>query len=139
MLQHISSPDFRNPLEEIARTGKELQSDLKKWNELQKKDGYPLSTIANYEIESIKNEEGKLIRYLVHVDFSITLRPKDIDFYETNKSWINKIRRKHAHTIAHEAFVKALMVIPTNSHGVNYNAKGKDPFTMIYYEGGRIV
>ena len=30
LLQHISSPEFKNPLEEIARTGKELQSDLKK-------------------------------------------------------------------------------------------------------------
>ena len=29
MLQHITSPDFKNPLEEIARTGKQLQSDLK--------------------------------------------------------------------------------------------------------------
>lgn len=28
LLQHIKSPEFRNPLEEIARTGKELQSDL---------------------------------------------------------------------------------------------------------------
>ena len=29
LLQHITSPDFRNPLEEIARMGKQLQSDLK--------------------------------------------------------------------------------------------------------------
>lgn len=28
LLQHITSPEFRNPLEEIVRTGKELQSDL---------------------------------------------------------------------------------------------------------------
>ncbi len=28
LLQHITSPEFRNPLEEIARTGNELQSDL---------------------------------------------------------------------------------------------------------------
>ena len=48
LLLHITSPDFRNPLEEIARMGKVLQSDLigeakshyrtweKRWNSYQK-------------------------------------------------------------------------------------------------------
>lgn len=95
--------------------------------------------IPNYEIESIKDNDGNLIRYLIHMDFSVTVSQNDIDYYETNKSWINKIRRKHAATIAHEEFVKSLMRLPQVIYGINYNPKGKDNFAKIYYEGGRIA
>ncbi|MGI0012398.1 MAG: DUF2130 domain-containing protein [Nitrososphaera sp.] len=56
LLQHVTSQEFKNPLEEIARTGRELQTDLKdemkshyrlwkkRWTNYQKID-YDTSTI----------------------------------------------------------------------------------------------
>lgn len=97
--------------------------------------------IVNYEIESIQDKGGNLIRYLVHVDLSTPIEQKDLKVLSTyrKKRWLEKLRKPNPITVAFEGYTAFLNTVLAQVYGINYDIKGKNDLEKLYYEGGRIA
>jgi len=97
--------------------------------------------IAYHEIESIKAQDGALIRYLVHVDFSCPIIQKDIDHLAGMKKrgLFDKFRKKNPVNDAFEMYNAGMLDVLKNIYGINYVPDSKNDLEKIYYEGGRIA
>lgn len=95
--------------------------------------------IVNHEIESIKADDGTLIRYLVHLDLSLTINENKIEkgVAQIKLSFLDRIRKKSAYKIWGENYKKTIESVLTNVYGVNFDPKGRDNFAKLYYEGSR--
>ena len=97
--------------------------------------------LAYHEIESIKANNGTLIRYLVHVDFKFPVTQEDIDRLakRKKKGLFGKIRRKEIVKDAFDVYVSDLTEMLKNIYGINYVEKSKNDFEKIIFEGGRLA
>lgn len=99
------------------------------------------SKIVNHEIETLKADDGTLIRYMVHVDFSITINQNEIIELagKKKKGLFDKIRKKQPIVDAFDYCVDYYVNFLSSIYGINFEPKGKNNYAKIYYEGGRIA
>ena len=97
--------------------------------------------IVYHEIESIKAQDGALIRYLIHVDFSCPITQKDIDHLAGMKKrgLFDKFRKKNPVNDAFEMYNAGMLDVLKNIYGINYVPDSKNDLEKIYYKGGRIA
>jgi hypothetical protein len=97
--------------------------------------------IVNHEIDAIKTDGGELIRYRVHVDFSITTNESEINeiVSKMKKGLFDRLKKKNPVQSAYEYYVEYLTNFLSQVYGISYDRKGKDNFAKIYSEGGRIA
>lgn len=100
----------------------------------------PPVKVVNHLIESIHSEDKKtLIRYLIRVDFSLTVTPNEIQELEKKGGFMRKLRRRSASQELYNYCVAGLRRLLEITYGVNYVKNSKSRFETIFYEGGRVI
>lgn len=96
--------------------------------------------IVNHEIESVKEQDGTLIRYLVHLDLKITFNEEQVgeEVQKIKVGFFDKIRKKDAYKKWAENLAFSIEGALSTVYGINYNPNGKDKFAMLYREGIRM-
>lgn len=95
--------------------------------------------VVNYLMESVQSEDKKLIRYLVRVDFSVTLTQEDINQVAKKRGFWRKLRHKSITQEVFDNYVANVRRFLESIYGINYVRNSKSRFETIYYEGGRVV